>query len=736
MKSLSLALAAALLLGSLSYGQSAAFKKFRGDYATLDQDLLNNECEVAAVSNFVYHKDVATFTFSEGAMYLLRYVDNRPTTAIFIGKGNALVDIPSHVERQGLMYASGDSTVNSTFEVCFMRIGDNFDLALKDKFTFTRQQMPWKDFNLAKKSQGELHFRPVIQHDYDHYFELLRSVYERRDDGFFWADFNRYEFSYDPNRPEQVLVAYEREGGDLVNTKGACLQRRERNVYEDGLMSDIVYPTTIVSREGTFDLSGLDGKTVKGHGDVRIVVNTDSLKYLSIFLHYNLGLDSMSVDGTPTEYWRRRDFNFIGVLLPKSYYKGDTLNVRMWYDGRNFLGLLPYVENPARTICKLNFTAPNDFVYLIPGMSTPTKLDGRTAFTVETAQPYNQIDIEAYTTSFQKFPMTTDIDLPLNILKSPHITKKDYDCFVPDDQYRSGVQQAFNFLGARLGNPPNIFEVSVLPEGELALPGVAEITQVHCINSNTGGFHLVAASEAARQWFGAQMRPASEREMWLADALNAYLGLMFVQEALPGAPFYSELVQRRNLMDSVIGRNMDMPLAVEASRIPDSLRVYKGAWVLHMLRNVMLDLDATSNKDARFLKFLAEAVYVTNNTTFTNADIQKIAEKHYGKPLDWFFNEWIYGRNFPEYKVTYSITPKDNQYVVNVNATVSRVGGSFQMPVITRVELEDGTSSFGRQVISGTGGSFELGPFASKPKGFFFNEFFSVLSSDKVGKGK
>jgi len=736
MKSLAIALTTALLVGSLSYGESDAFRQFRSDYATLDQDLLNNDCEVAMVSNFVYQKDVATFTFTEGSVYLLRYVHDRPTTAIFIGKGHAKIDIPSHVERQGLEYASGDSLVNDDFEVCFMRIGDNFDLRLKEKFSCTRLQMPWKDFNIAKRSQGELHFRPVIQHDYDNYFQLLRSVYERKEDGYFWADVNRIEFSFDPNRPEQVMVGYEREGGNLVNNKGVCMQRRERNVYDDGSMSNVVYPTTMISREGNFDLSGLEGKTLKGRGDVKMLVNADSLKYLSIFLHYNLGLDSMSVDGIPAEFWRRRDFNFIGTLLPKNYFKGDTMSVRLWYGGKNYLGLLPYVEDPSGSLCKLTFTAPGNFEYLVPDMSQPIKLDGRVTFTVETSQPYDQYDIEAYSNSFQKFPLTTDFGLTLEILKSPHITKKDYDCFVPDDQYRSAVQQAFNFLGARLGNPPNIFEVSVLPEGILALAGVAEITQVHCINSNTGGFHLVAASKAARQWFGAQMRPASEREMWLADALSEYLGLMFVQEALPGAPFYSELVQRRNLMDSVLGRTMDMPLAVAASRIPDSLRAYKGAWVMHMLRNVMLDLNATSNKDARFLKFLAELVYVTNNTTFTNADVQQVAEKHFGQPLDWFFNEWVYGRNFPEYKVTYTVAPKDNQYVVDVNAAVSRVGASFQMPVIVRVELADGTSSFVHQMISGAGGSFQLGPYASKPKGFFFNEFFSVLSSDKVGKGK
>ncbi len=736
MKSLTIALAMALVLGSLAYGDSDVFKKFRSDYATLDQDMLNNDCEVATITNFVYRKDVATFTFTDGKLYLLRYIDNRPTTAIFMGSGHATVDIPSHVERQGLVYASGDSLVDQDFEVCFMRIGDDFDLRVKEKFSFTTRQMNYGDFNIAKKAQGELHFRPIIQHDYDNYFTLLRSVYERKEDGFFWADFNRYEFSFDPNRPEEVQMAYERVGGDLVNTKAVCMQRRERNIYDDGTMSAIVYPTTIVKRGGTFEMNGLDGKTLRGVGEIGVLVNADSLKYLSTFLHYHLGLDSIAIDGARADYWRRRDFNFVGILLPRTYLRGDTISVRMWYDGRNFTTILPYVENPARTPYSVTFTAPGDFEYLMADMSAPIKRDGKVSFTVETTQPYDQFDFDAFSNAFQKFPLATNFGLSLTILKSPHITKKDYDCFVPDDIYRNTIQQAFNFLGARLGNPPNIFDVSVLPEGGLALPGTAEITQVHCISDGTGGFHLVAASQAARQWFGAQTRPASEREMWLVDALSEYLGLMFVQEALPGGAFYSELVQRRNLMDSVLGRNMDMPLAVASSRIPDSLRAYKGAWVLHALRNVMLDLNATSNKDAHFLKCLAELVYVANNTTFTNADIQKIAEKHYGQPLDWFFNQWVYGRNFPEYKVTYTVAPKESQFVVDVNAAVSRVSASFQMPVIIRVELEDGTSSFVHQMISGAGGSFQLGPFASKPKGFFFNEFFSVLSSDKVGKGK
>jgi hypothetical protein len=234
---------AAFVAVSAIGADSDFFKKFKDDYAALDLDLLNNPAEFAQIKYFVYHKDIATFTFTEGKLYFLRFVNDRPTTAIFIGKGQAQITIPSHVERQALMYASDDSTVNEPFEVCFMRIGDNFDLRVKEKFTFTQQQLPWKDFNIAKKAQGEFFFRPNIAHEYDHYFELLRSIYERADDGYFWVDFNRYVYSFDPNRPEQSVVAYEKEGGASVVTEGAVQQRKERGITTDSMMSDIAYPT-------------------------------------------------------------------------------------------------------------------------------------------------------------------------------------------------------------------------------------------------------------------------------------------------------------------------------------------------------------------------------------------------------------------------------------------------------------------------------------------------------------
>ena len=100
-----------LSLASGASGESSEFKKFEADYSNLDIDLLNNPCEVASVKDFVYEKDLAKFIFTEGTFYFLRYVNERPTTAIFLGKGKAEIQIPSHAERNSLLCITNDSIV-------------------------------------------------------------------------------------------------------------------------------------------------------------------------------------------------------------------------------------------------------------------------------------------------------------------------------------------------------------------------------------------------------------------------------------------------------------------------------------------------------------------------------------------------------------------------------------------------------------------------------------------------
>lgn len=726
-----------LLLVSGVQADSEFFKKLKKDYGILSEDLLNHACEKATVSNFVYEKDVATFTFEEGVFYLLRYVDDRPTTAVFIGKGKARVIVPSHMERQALIAVSGDSLVEQEFKTCFIRMGDDFDLALKENFSTDWTEMKWKQFNIgAKKPQGEMFFRPIIHHTYDNYFQLLRSVYERRSDGFFWIDFNRYVFMFDPNRPEEVTVAYEYQGGDIVATDGAVFQRRERAVYDDARMSEIDYTTTILDRQAEIEMSGLDGKYLKGaQTTIQVLVNADSLKFITLFLHHNLKTDSIYFDGQPVDYHRRKDFAAIGVILPAYSHQGDTLNLTLWYRGKQFDHAMPWVENPQVSPHRFTFVTPKDFNYFMPGIGPIEKVNGRRQrFEVTPQNLYREYFFQCYASGLDTVTAASEIGVPLNFLVWELMNKKYSDCYIPQKKYEATTMEAFNYMASQFGPPMGAFLMYVGPAGTFSMPGIVCVPQIACVSEGTmhalGGLHAVAGRQVARQWFGSLMRPATDREIWLTEAAPEYAAVLFLQSAL-GSVGYSHLLHRRDSVYRVDDLKRDRPLAV-GSRAKQEIRSNKGLWVLHMLRLLMYDIG--SHSDHIFLKFMHELALITSMKSFTNDDIIKLAEKHYGEPLDWFFKHWLFDTGFPDYHVEYRITHSDDGYYVEGDVVTRDVDASFKMPVIMQVIAGDQGSIFVRETIEGLHDTFKLGPYSVEPTKLVFNEFYSVLCKQKVKK--
>jgi hypothetical protein len=734
MRTVVLLLVACTLLASVAAAESDLYRRFKECYGQMGSDLaMKPPAELAEISNFVYQKDVATFTFVQGKIYLLRELEGRPTTAIFLGQGTAHIEVPSHIERQGLEYSARVGTVDESFEVAFFDFSDDFDLRLKEKFQFEKTVLPWGDFNRAQ--QGEFFFKPVIMHEYDNYFQLLRSAFERRADGYFWVDFNRFMYSFDPNRPEEVIVAYEHEGGDTYPTDGAVMQRKEKGVYDDYRMSDIAYPTTILNREGELRMVGLDGKNIERASiNLKILVNADSLRFVSLFLNYNLKLDSLFYKNAPLEYWRRGSFTFTGLILPEYRHRGDTLDIRLVYHGTKYEQVMPFVENPTPSPHSLTFDVHNGYNYIMPAITPLESTEkGRTRFLSAPAEPYRMFQFQPYASGFDTTTVISDVGISLNFLVSGSIDKNHFNTFIPAEQFQPEVTKAFNFLTGQLGPPLATFAEYVYPEPTASMPGLMGISQTTEHPEGTGGLLLEAGTAAAKQYFGALMRPATDREFWLEDALPEYLALLTVWHQKDPGVFFGELRMRRNYVYSLLDLNNDQPLGT-GRRIGAALSRSKGAWVLHMLRFLMYDLQGQGNRDQSFWRFMNEFKVMANSSTFTNEDFIHLAEKHYGDSLGWFFKPWLYGRNLPEYDVQYEIVQRDDGYHIATQVTTGKMEADFKMPVIIRVQPESGESVYLRQMITGPQDSFDLGPFTFKPKEMVFNEFHSVLSKDNVKK--
>jgi hypothetical protein len=737
LKTRTVPLLALLILGLVvtTQAETELFSRFKDAYGNLGSDLgTKPPAEVAEIANFTYTKDLATFTFTEGKIYLLRKLEGRPTTAIFLGTGHAAIEVPSHIERQSLWYASGDSLVDETFEVSMMNFSDDLDLKLREQFQFEETVLSWRDFNNSQ--QGEFFFKPVVMHQYDNYFQLLRSQFERKEDGYFWIDFNRYCYSFDPNRPEETIVAYEHEGGDIEPTNGAVMQRREKGVYDNYRMSDIAFPTTMLTRKGELRMVGLDGKNIdRASVECEVLINADSLRFVSLFLHHNLTLDSLFLEGAPAEYWRRGSFTFFGVVLPEYRFRGDTVSLRVVYHGTEYGSALPFVENPAPTSHDLVFDIHTGYNYVMPAMSPLESAErGRTRFAVIPAEPYRMFRFQPYASGFDTVNVISEIGITLSFLQSSHIDKHHFNCFIPHEQYQQAVTSAFNFVSGRLGPPLASFAVSVYPEPCASMPGLMGVSQTDCHADGTGGLVMQATEAAAQQHFGALMMPATDREFWLMDALPDYLSMLGVAKVINSDVFFGELRRRRDHIYTVLGNDEDRPLA-SGRRISAVDRKAKGAWIFHMLRCMIVEKPWLKD-DRAFWRYLNELKILTNTTLYTNEDVIRLSEKHYGEPLDWFFKHWLYERYIPEYKVEYRIEERDGAHIIAADVLTEKVPADFKMPVVMQVVSKDKDDApvYLRRMIEGNRDSFELGPFEFEPKELVFNELHSVLSKDKVNK--
>jgi hypothetical protein len=111
----------------------------------------------------------------------------------------------------------------------------------------------------------------------------------------------------------------------------------------------------------------------------------------------------------------------------------------------------------------------------------------------------------------------------------------------------------------------------------------------------------------------------------------------------------------------------------------------KGAWVLHMLRGV--------TGDAAFFLTLRDWYQDHMDGVGSTAQFQATAEGRHGGSLDWFFQEWVYGENRPEYEYGYTTADLgDGTYRTYVAIRqVQTNAGLFTMPVDLELTTISGT---------------------------------------------
>jgi hypothetical protein len=191
------------------------------------------------------------------------------------------------------------------------------------------------------------------------------------------------------------------------------------------------------------------------------------------------------------------------------------------------------------------------------------------------------------------------------------------------------------------------------------------------------GFFL--AHEIAHQWWGQGVAGQNYRERWLSEAMAQYAAALWVRHRLGDATFRT--VMERMAKWAI--RHSDqgpIHLGHRLGHIQNDPQVYravvydKGAWVLHMLREIVggeafaRALTAVQ-RDHRFGKAGSE-------------HLRAALEKESGLPLEPYFREWVYGTAVPELQVSRRTTmPRAGVFATAVTIAARNLPGPVPLEI-------------------------------------------------------
>ena len=160
-------------------------------------------------------------------------------------------------------------------------------------------------------------------------------------------------------------------------------------------------------------------------------------------------------------------------------------------------------------------------------------------------------------------------------------------------------------------------------------------------------YDFINAHELAHQWFGDCITMRHWSHIWLNEGFASYAEALWF-EHINGKNAYHNYVDRWDAIP------LSGPLFINDSLNGGALfgrTVYdKGGWVLHMLRGVL--------GDSLFFQSLAS--YATDpDLAYKSAvteDFQRICEEVSETKLGWFFDQWVYRGDRPDYNAKWSVS--------------------------------------------------------------------------------
>lgn len=437
---------------------------------------------------------------------------------------------------------------------------------------------------------------------------------------------------------------------------------------------------------------GETGKAIRGEATILALMLAGGRDVLPLDLG-PLTVDRVMVDGKNTAFTHRD--NRLSITLGGDRAAGDTLAVTVAYRGEPVDGLFIQANKFGdRSVFADNW--PNRARHWFPGVD----------------HPYDKATVEFIVTAPAAYDVVANGRMLETTAVSPERKRTHWKTDAPIPTYcmvvgaarfsivRPGSWQGIPisywlFPGDRDAGTTDFSRSTDMLAFYTSLIGPYPYAKLALVQSSTrfGGMEnasaiffsehsitgtkrneAVVAHEIVHQWFGDSVTESDWHHLWLSEGFATYFGALFFEEADGDERFHEMLARSRS---RYFDANRRAPAPIFNPGITDLfdlLNAYnysKGGLVLHMLRGLL--------GDEAFFEGIRDFYARFRDQTALTRDFQAVMESRYGRPLDWFFDQWIYRAEHPVVEATWSWDDQRGEVSLRLNQT--QLQEPFRLPV-------------------------------------------------------
>lgn len=728
---------------------------------------------IAEVKDVIINRDVAKFHLEKGNIYFFTPVSafgsNYVTGALFLGEGTFSFTPPTTIERQQLARFYKKETFKQDFNVLLLRFADSTFIELEEQIAVHTSP-------IHKGIEGEIEYceRYIYEErNEDIIYNLLFSLNRNPKNGFFYAHISEVNkdpvfFIYNPFQREEIQ--FEKRFSQLNYIREPINQFHKNEDYEKTTDFDKGREYFAVPSHYQIDV------VIKSNGDfsatsnITIDVNTDQLIMMNFGLAPKLKVDEVSDSkGSALSFIKGDKSDELIIFLDKPLNKGDRETISISYHGdvlerihgdffiKSNVLWYPRYAIMNRATYDLTFKTPKQYEFVSIGRKIEDKMEEKyklTRWLQETPVLFASFNLGL----FKTYNINIKGSPPITILMS-EVGHRELALYLLEEYGIASGKNMEKQVGADIANSMQLFNnlfgpfpyerlyvtETPFPHG-ISFPGLLHLSwSTFQVTDEWGNSEMFRAHEVAHQWWGNAVGCNTYHDAWLSEGFAEYAGLWYLQWIIKdNKRFFQVLEEWKN--DILSNRKYVLGSGAEAGPIwlgPRTsssetrgdylLIVYKkGAYVLHMLRNMLIDLK-TMNED-RFENLLKDFFRTYKGKDASTEDFKKIVDKHCGENMDWFFNQWIYGTDIPTYKFSYYTSEKpDGKYLINCCVVQEDVPDDFKMYVPITIKFKGDQFARLRITIDKPKKEFSF-PSPMKPEKIIFNEFNSVLAKVKYVK--